>query len=566
MYTMKKSKFKIINSALLLSLTALFPCFAGGANDSLTVFSTPAVSELAGKFAGEYHTANPGKSIGIVSAGYAEIQKNLQSGRTFALMQGDEISSISNGADLWKLVVAHDVIVPVINASNPFMNQLSQRGVTGSDMALIFENNMKTSWEQLLGSQGNSAISVFCPSDESISGMISEFTGEEITMKATVQDAGGVISAVKNNPLALGFCRLSDIQTNDGFTAGLALLPIDKNGNRSMDAGENIYTDPDSFRRGVWIGKYPRSLFRNIYAVSASAPTEDVVTAFLNWIVNDGQNMLAEAGYSDLIATERLAGTTKLSEARVPDISGAANISIFTTLIITLAIVLILGFLIDYIIRYFSRRPAPVVIKPSSHQPVSQDNIVLPKGIYFDKTHTWAFLEQNGFVKVGIDDFIRHITGEISKIKMKNPGDKVNKGDEIVSIVKNGKQLTLYSPVSGIITECNRALESGASVINSSPYEEGWIYRIEPENWQRENQLLSMTEKHRQFIAGEISKIRDFLAGLLSEGKGMEASLVLQDGGMLSDGILSDLEPEVWEEFQTRFIDPSRQVWFYELF
>jgi glycine cleavage system H lipoate-binding protein len=276
--------------------------------------------------------------------------------------------------------------------------------------------------------------------------------------------------------------------------------------------------------------------------------------------------MLADAGYSDLIATEKLAATTKLSEIKVADVSRAQNTSIFRTLVVVLAIILIVGFLFDYLVRFFNRKPAMAIIQPHSHMPVNQDNIILPKGIFFDKTHTWAFMEQNGFVKVGIDDFIRHITGEISRIKMKNQGDRVKKGDEIVSIVKNGKQLTLYSPVSGIIKDCNKALESGASVINSSPYEEGWIYRIEPDNWQSENQLLSMTDKHRQFIAGEISKIRDFLADLLSTGKDMQGLVILQDGGMLSDGILSDLSPEVWEEFQSRFIEPSRQVWFYELF
>jgi hypothetical protein len=41
---------------------------------------------------------------------------------------------------------------------------------------------------------------------------------------------------------------------------------------------------------------------------------------------------------------------------------------------------------------------------------------------------------------------------------------------------------------------------------------------------------------------------------------------VLQDGGELIDNTLSNLGPEVWEEFQTRFIDPSRQIWFYEMF
>jgi hypothetical protein len=41
---------------------------------------------------------------------------------------------------------------------------------------------------------------------------------------------------------------------------------------------------------------------------------------------------------------------------------------------------------------------------------------------------------------------------------------------------------------------------------------------------------------------------------------------MLQDGGEIKDGVLSDLSPEVWEDFQTNFIDPSRQVWFYEIF
>ena len=83
----------------------------------------------------------------------------------------------------------------------------------------------------------------------------------------------------------------------------------------------------------------------------------------------------------------------------------------------------------------------------------------IPKGIYFDKTHTWAFLEENGVVRVGIDDFLQHITGKITRIKMKDPGKKVKKGDQILSIVQNGKQLNLYAPVSGTIVEQNVSLD-----------------------------------------------------------------------------------------------------------
>ncbi len=44
------------------------------------------------------------------------------------------------------------------------------------------------------------------------------------------------------------------------------------------------------------------------------------------------------------------------------------------------------------------------------------------------------------------------------------------------------------------------------------------------------------------------------------------ARVILQDGGEIRDGVLSEMGPEVWEDFQTKFIDPSRQVWFYEIF
>jgi glycine cleavage system H lipoate-binding protein len=175
-------------------------------------------------------------------------------------------------------------------------------------------------------------------------------------------------------------------------------------------------------------------------------------------------------------------------------------------------------------------------------------------------------MEQNGVVKVGIDDFLQHITGTITRIKMKSQGEKVKKGEQILSIIQNGKQLNLYSPISGIIREQNKSLDSNSSIINSSPYNEGWIYKIEPTNWLRENQLLFMADKHKQYIKNEFSRLKDFLAAVLKTDAEKYPQIVLQDGGELRDGILSDLGPEVWEDFQTKYIDPSRQIWFYELF
>ena len=195
-----------------------------------------------------------------------------------------------------------------------------------------------------------------------------------------------------------------------------------------------------------------------------------------------------------------------------------------------------------------------------------ENSLIIPKGVYFDKTHTWSFLEQNGNVKVGIDDFLQHITGKVTRIIMKDPGYKVKKGEPFLSIVQNGKQLNLYAPVSGVITNRNEKLNTNASLVNTSPYNDGWIYMIEPANWHRENQLLFMAEKHIQHIKSELTRLKDFLAAALRDDTEKFAMVILQDGGELRDGVLSDLGPELWEDFQTKFLDPSRQVWFYEIF
>jgi glycine cleavage system H lipoate-binding protein len=160
---------------------------------------------------------------------------------------------------------------------------------------------------------------------------------------------------------------------------------------------------------------------------------------------------------------------------------------------------------------------------------------------------------------------IRVITGAITRIKMKNQGKKVKKGEQILSIIQNGKQLNLYSPVSGTIVEQNISLVTNSSALNSSPYTDGWIYKIEPANWIRESQLLFMADKHRQFIKKEFYRLKDFLTIALQADSEKYALVILQDGGELTDGVLSNMGPEVWEDFQTNFIDPSRQVWFNEI-
>jgi glycine cleavage system H lipoate-binding protein len=179
----------------------------------------------------------------------------------------------------------------------------------------------------------------------------------------------------------------------------------------------------------------------------------------------------------------------------------------------------------------------------------------VPKGLFYDKTHTWAFMEKDGHVKVGIDDFLQHITGPLTRIQMKKAGESIKKGELLFSLNQNGKQLDIYAPISGIIKEHNDKLIGNSGLLNTSPYTDGWVYSIEPRGWAEEIQLMDMAEKYSRWIKTEFSRVKDFIASTVKPGTSEYAPIVLQDGGHLKDGILAEFGPSIWEDFQTNFLD-----------
>jgi glycine cleavage system H lipoate-binding protein len=211
------------------------------------------------------------------------------------------------------------------------------------------------------------------------------------------------------------------------------------------------------------------------------------------------------------------------------------------------------------IVRRFRIKKGTIMKINSGLHPVFDENsVIVPGGIYFDKTHTWAFMKKDGTVKIGIGDFLQHITGSITRIEMKKSGEKIKKGDHLFTIVQKGKQLDLYSPVTGKIKAQNESLRTDTSLLNSAPYDAGWIYTVEPVNWLLEIQFLSMAEKYKMGLKNEFSRLKDFLATVIKSDAPEYSLTTLQDGGTLKDNILEEFGPDVWDDFQTKFIDVAK--------
>lgn len=529
--------------------------------DSLVIISAPALKDLVTAWSDDYMKSS-GQRVEVRTVSNIPVSGDLKQGQICILQESEIKGDIAENET--RIVVGRNIVVPVISAGNPYLSEIRSHGVSPANLKLL-TNNQPT-WGKLLNGSQENIARLHLLNTESVINAVSEFTGAEMKNVNGVQHSSAIdlFRAVSTDVYSVGFCRLSDLQPEMVSPDGLAILPIDKNGNGIMDSNEDIYTDITAFTRGVWIGKYPGALYSNIYSVFVT-PVPESASKFMNWMITDGQNIIAARGYSSLILNERISGAARLANVFAPPAVEAGGQNIFRTLVIFIVLVVAGILIISFIRRVITKRQAVVPSGIASDKPAfNGSSLVLPKGVFFDKTHTWAFMEQDGSVKVGVDDFLLHITGPVTKLKLKKAGDKVKRGEEILSVIHNGKQLNLYSPVTGVIKEKNPSLDANIALINSSPYASGWVYRMEPENWQRENQLLFMAEKHSQFIMNEIVKIKDFIAGLMNR-ENPEMSLALQDGGMLREGVLSDMSPEAWEEFQTKIIDPSRTVWFYEI-
>jgi glycine cleavage system H lipoate-binding protein len=272
----------------------------------------------------------------------------------------------------------------------------------------------------------------------------------------------------------------------------------------------------------------------------------------------DGRQYLSINGYSNLASSKVEANLTTLGYTTI-NTPKSNTPETTNTWMIVLVVFVIAGMIVPIMMR-----TTKVKKSHNAHNEIqfahglNENSVVAPKGLYFDKTHTWAFMEKNGTVKVGIDDFLQHITGTITRIKMKETGEKVRKGEKIMTIIHEGKRLNLYAPISGVILEQNQSLVADSWLVNSSPYAEGWVYLIEPKNWTREIQFMFMGEKYKEWIKNEFSRLKDFVADSMKVNTLAYSHVILQDGGELSDNVLADLGPEVWEDFQTRFIDTSK--------
>ena len=106
----------------------------------------------------------------------------------------------------------------------------------------------------------------------------------------------------------------------------------------------------------------------------------------------------------------------------------------------------------------------------------------LPDELYYTKDHTWARVEENGSVTVGMDAFGAKSAGNIEFIDLPMEDDEFDGGEAFGSLESAKWVGGLLMPVSGTVTEVNENIEDELDLLAKDPYGEGWLIKVKPAN------------------------------------------------------------------------------------
>jgi glycine cleavage system H protein len=178
----------------------------------------------------------------------------------------------------------------------------------------------------------------------------------------------------------------------------------------------------------------------------------------------------------------------------------------------------------------------------------------IPQGIFFSRYHTWAHLEKNGEAKIGLDDMLLHLTGEVKVVHLKSQGETVKKGEFLARVHYNGNNLKVASPVSGTLCSTNDLIKKNPGSLKNDPYQEGWICSLTPDNWKADTDSCFLAEDATQWALEELDRFKEFLSVAAVKTVAGSMQVVMQDGGEIAPHALTLFPQEVWNDFEEKFL------------
>lgn len=125
-----------------------------------------------------------------------------------------------------------------------------------------------------------------------------------------------------------------------------------------------------------------------------------------------------------------------------------------------------------------------------------------PTELKYSEEHEWVQIESDNVVLVGITEFAAESLGDVVFVDLPDVGGQVGQAEKMGEIESVKAVSDLYCPVSGKITERNEQVLDNPQLVNDSPFDAGWMIRVELSDPSQLDKLLS-AEQYEAFLASQ---------------------------------------------------------------
>jgi len=191
-----------------------------------------------------------------------------------------------------------------------------------------------------------------------------------------------------------------------------------------------------------------------------------------------------------------------------------------------------------------------MILSPVAVAPNSGRVPWFPEDIYYHRGHTWVKLEEGNMMRIGLDDFTQQVMGDIEGIAIPSPGGELSQG-QVAWRVRHGKRkLSQLAPLGGTVVEVNEKLKKDPTVANRSPYEEGWILRIQTKGLNKQMPELMDSLQFKAHFDQDKAKF-------MSSFNNQTLGVVYGDGGEVVKGAATKLDEGTWKKLVTQLFHSS---------
>jgi phosphate transport system substrate-binding protein len=294
---------KSIISYALLTVLLFSGCASNKKKENtISISGAFALYPLVVQWGEAYKKENPDVRFNISGGGAGKGMADALAGAVDLGMFSREIAQEEKDKGVWWVGLTIDAVVPTISDQNPYLDILKKRGLTRDEFRAVSIEGTVTDWGELLKADNKNEFVVYTRSDAcGAAGTWAKYIGgkQEDLKGIGIYGDPGLAEAVAKDPAGIAFNNTIfayDIKT-DKKRPGVEVIPIDINGNGTIDPEEDFYESFDSILKAIANGVYPSPPARELYFVSNGKPEKKATLDFIKWTLTEGQKFVKEAGY-----------------------------------------------------------------------------------------------------------------------------------------------------------------------------------------------------------------------------------------------------------------------------